>query len=352
MGLIKGMGSVAAALSLVAMSGLVAPAGVSAHATSAVHRVVRKKFVIGVSNVFVNFWREQMVRSVEAESKTAPEAPYIASLKVESANGGVVQQIAQIQDLINAGVNAILIDAQSPTALNGVIAQAYRHHIVVVAFDNVVTSPYAYTVSLNHAAWGRVGAQWLVNAMHRHGNVVMIDGIDGTTANTLRHNAALAVFKHYPKIHVLTSVAGNWDEATEQNDMTNLLASYSDINGVWADGGGWGVIRAYLQAHRKLVPIAGEDTNGYRILMHKYAKAAPMLSVGNPPAIGAVALDVALNVLEGKHVPKHTLVSPPTVMNTRNMKGTYFPRLPIDFTDTWTVRGLHFTLRQLLHQPG
>jgi ribose transport system substrate-binding protein len=302
--------------------------------------------------VFVNFWRQQMVRSIEAEAKSGAEAPYIASLKIESANGGVVQQIAQIQDLINSGANAILIDAQSPTALNNVIAQAHQRHVIVVAFDNVVTSPYAYNVSLNHTAWGTLGAEWLAKTLHYKGNVVLIDGLAGTTANTLRHNAAMAVFKKYPGIHVLASVAGNWDEATEQNDMSNLLASYSDINGVWADGGGWGVLRAYTQAHRPFVPVAGEDSNGFRILMHRYARQVPTFSVGNPPAIGAVALDVAINLLNGKSEPHTLLVTPPTVSSSGSMAGEYFPNLPIDFEATWTIKGLHYTLKQLLSQPG
>ena len=44
-------------------------------------------------------------------------------------------------------MNAIVIDAASPTGLNGIVKQACDRGIVVVSFDNIVTAPCGLTVN-------------------------------------------------------------------------------------------------------------------------------------------------------------------------------------------------------------
>ncbi len=64
-------------------------------------------------------------------------------------------QAAQIQNLTLQGFDATVVNASSPTALNGAIKQACDAGIVVVVFDSSVTEPCAYVVGVDFRWMGR-----------------------------------------------------------------------------------------------------------------------------------------------------------------------------------------------------
>ena len=57
--------------------------------------------------------------------------------------------------MIRSNVNVITMNANSATALNGVINEAKRAKIPVVSFDQRVTDPYAVNVTVDHYTWGQ-----------------------------------------------------------------------------------------------------------------------------------------------------------------------------------------------------
>ena len=68
----------------------------------------------------------------------------------------MTEQAAQIQNLILQGYNAIVINAASPDALNGVVKQACDAGIIVVSFDGIVTEPCAWRIAVDFKKMGEV----------------------------------------------------------------------------------------------------------------------------------------------------------------------------------------------------
>ena len=89
--------------------------------------------------------------------------PFKSQVEGTLFNSGndVSKQSQQVSNLIARRVDAILIDAASPTGLNGIIRQATERGILVVSFDNVVTSPSALKVNADQFHWGVMAAEWL-----------------------------------------------------------------------------------------------------------------------------------------------------------------------------------------------
>ena len=109
---------------------------------------------IALSNSYAgNTWRQQMLKTWDAASKQAIDKHIIAKAKVVNSNNSAPEQASQIQNLILEGWNAIVIDAASPTALNGVIQQACRAQVTVVVFDSLATAPCAYKVAYDYTRW-------------------------------------------------------------------------------------------------------------------------------------------------------------------------------------------------------
>src|ERR1700733_13394883 len=105
-------------------------------------------FRIAFSNsLYGNNWRTEMLNAVGAYVKQPDVATHISEFKIYNAGNDVSQQISQIREMILAGYDAIVINAASPSGLNSVINQAVAQGIVVVSFDNVVTTAKAINVN-------------------------------------------------------------------------------------------------------------------------------------------------------------------------------------------------------------
>src|SRR6516165_10148319 len=113
-----------------------------------------EKYVVGVSNTLVgNGWREEMVCSIKAE---ALASGMVSKIILANRNGGPSEQIADLRNLISAGVNIIIVNPSDRKALDPVIEQATARHIVVVTVDQAVDAPSAYVVTNDQIAYGRL----------------------------------------------------------------------------------------------------------------------------------------------------------------------------------------------------
>ncbi|TDD48234.1 hypothetical protein E1286_15760 [Nonomuraea terrae] len=262
-----------------------------------------RPFTIGLSNGFVGSeWRTQMVEGVQAAFAEYKNEGVVDELVVESADTDVNGQIQQIRNLINRDVDAIIVNPNSETALDAVFREASQQGIEVFAIDQAVTSQDVTNVVIDQAEWARISAEWLAEQVGRGGDIVVVNGIAGHPANEMRWEAAQKVFTD-AGVNVLSVADGNWDQATGQQVMTNLLATYPDVDGVWTqDGMAQGVFRAVQAAGRlDQIKISGEARVGFMRLWNG-ARADGFESVGvvNPPGGAVSALHMAVNVLDGR----------------------------------------------------
>src|SRR6516165_6257771 len=149
--------------------------------TGASQAPAAEQYVVGVSNTLVgNGWREEMVCSIKAEALASGK---VSKVILANRNGGPSEQIADLRNLISAGVNIIIVNPSDRKALDPVIKQATDRHIVVVAVDQAVDAPTAYVLSNDQTAYGREGAEALFKKLGGKGNVVEMRGIDGVPAD-------------------------------------------------------------------------------------------------------------------------------------------------------------------------
>lgn len=289
------------------------------------------KFVIGVSNTLIgNGWREEMICSIKAQAKVSG---VVSKVILANRNGGPPEQIADLRNLISAGVNAIIVNPSSRDALNPVIKQAAAKGIVVVAVDQAVSAPQAYVVSNDQVAYGRLGAEWLFKQLHGEGNVVEMRGIDGVPADADRHKGFEAALKQFPKIKVVATTFTGWALNTTAKQINDLLASGKKIDGVWTSGIDAVVPEAYQTAHKPFVPVVGADNNAFiGQLINLKADGLVGAAVTNPASVGGAGLAVALDVLEHKKEPHVIKLTPQVWPNTtaadiEHLKSVYNPKL-------------------------
>lgn len=263
-------------------------------------------FTVALSNGFIGSeWRTQMIDDFKQVFEEYKEKGLVDKYIVQSAGVDTSKQIAQIRNMIMAGVDAIIINPNSQTALNPVIEEAARAGIIVICVDQEVTSPKALNVVIDQSEWARISARWLVEQLNGEGNIVAINGVAGHPANEDRWEGAKEVFDAAPGINILTDTNADWDQATGQRVMSDLIATYPEIDGVWVqDGMAEGALRAMLASGRKLPVMTGEARVGYLRLWkeQKDKRGFSTIGVVNPPGIAGTGLRVAIHLLQGKEL--------------------------------------------------
>jgi ribose transport system substrate-binding protein len=279
---------------------------------------------IAISNSYIgNDWRTEMIQSVKAYAERPEVKPLIKELYVVSSGTDAAAQIAIIDLMIAAKYDAILIDSASETALNPAIKRAHDAGIVVASFDNVDNSPYSVRVNQDGFQIGKMWADWLVEQLKGEGNVFMVTGVTGVPEDTRRVGGAHSVFDKTPGIKILGEQPGQWANGPAQAVMATALGAYPKIDGVWCEGGDFGVVKAFQDAGKPFVPIAGEAENGFRKLAKE--NNIPIISIGNAPPMAAVALKVVIDMLkDGAEVPQDIILPPPTAKSPDLVDGRDF----------------------------
>ncbi|ARO15946.1 sugar ABC transporter substrate-binding protein (plasmid) [Ketogulonicigenium robustum] len=281
-------------------------------------------FTIGLSNGFVGSeWRTQMIEEAQAAAAAWEEHGVTVNVVVQSGNVDVQGQIGHIRNFMNQGVDAILINPQSPTAFDPVFAQAAEAGILIIATDAEVTSPDAIYVGIDQKDWAAKSAEWLATTLNGEGNIVAINGIAGNPANEARVAGYTEVFANYPGIKILNQANASWDQAQGQQVMQNLLATYPDIDGVWVqDGMADGAWRAIEAAGRTTdIAATGEIRKDF---MERWSELNLTSGASvNPPGVMASALNVAVLRLQGKEFKEDVFTGP-------NGNAIY---IPIPFVD-------------------
>jgi ribose transport system substrate-binding protein len=292
-----------------------------------------EKFKIFLSMSYIgNDWQAEAANMVKAMAAHKDFADKV-DLQVQVAGPNAQRQIQQINAMVQAGAQAIVVYPISPTALNAVVKNACSKGVIIIAYDAAIEEPCAYNVTIDQEEAGRVTAEWLVKKLNGKGNIIAITGVPGTSVDTLRTKAAKEVFAKNPDIKIVAEAVGMWSQAVARTELSKILATHNwnEIDGLWMQVGCYTANAMELEAGKKpeeLLPCAGEGSNGGRIQMlpadakveggdtPPYAPLnAPRISYASPPYSGALALKLAVQKLEGKDIPKLTTLPLPIVTN-------------------------------------
>ncbi|HXT09651.1 MAG TPA: sugar ABC transporter substrate-binding protein [Roseiarcus sp.] len=289
----------------------------------------QKPYQIALSNSYIgNQWRIESINLAKAYAARALKGRVV--LSVTSSGVEVQRQIAVMNDMIARRVDAILVNPASEHGLDAVIAQATARNIPVIAFDHPVSSPDAYRVHVDFAKFGELQAQWLADELHGKGDIIVNRGVAGIGGDKEIYDGSMAVLKKYPGIHVVAEVFGKWDDSVSESEVTKALIAHPKVDGVLNQYGSYGALQAFLNLHRPLVPMSGDDSNGWRVALLKYKdQGLRGISVGDPPSLGAYALKVAVDILDKKKVARDIVVPIPVMTSdTAKVGVNVFPDLP------------------------
>jgi ribose transport system substrate-binding protein len=226
-----------------------------------------------------------------------------------------------ISDMISDKVDAIMINPASDTALDSIIEEACKQGILVVSFDQGVTAPCAHNIGVDYVKLGEIHAQWMADTLGGKGNVVINRGVSGFPADKNLYQGTRNILDKYPNIKVVAEVYGKWDNAVSQQELTKVLTAQPNVDGVLNQYGTYGALQALINLKHPFMPMTGQGENGWRIAMlADKDKGLKGVSAGDPSVIGAYALKVTYDILEGKGPAEKNIAVKAPIVTTEDLK--------------------------------
>ncbi|MEO3802278.1 substrate-binding domain-containing protein [Nonomuraea sp. B1E8] len=179
-----------------------------------------------------------------------------------SANLDVSTQASQVDQYVNAGVDAIMVVPVQADSLGPQVAAAKAKNIPFLAVNAGLDSKdLAGTVLPDDVKAGEQEMQMMADELNGKGNIVVLQGPLGQSGEIDRTKGIQNVLAKYPGIKILAKDTANWKRDEAVNKMKNWLSSFGDkIDGVVAenDDMGLGALQATREAGVK-IPIVGVD---------------------------------------------------------------------------------------------
>jgi D-xylose transport system substrate-binding protein len=258
--------------------------------------------VIGVS--WNNYNEERWAKSDEPAIKAALDAAGASYISTD-AGSSVEQQLADVEQLISQGADALIILAQDGTAILPAVESALAQGIPVIAYDRLIEDPGAFYITFDNVEVGRMQARVIFDLVPE-GNYVFIKGNSAdANADFLRggqQEILQAAIDSGAIVNVGESYTDNWDPAVAQTNMEQFLTqNNNEVDAVVAsnDGMAGGVVAALAaQGLDGVVPVSGQD--GDAAALNRVALGTQAVSVWKDAReLGKAAGEAAVALAQG-----------------------------------------------------
>ncbi|MDQ1923028.1 D-xylose ABC transporter substrate-binding protein [Massilia pseudoviolaceinigra] len=192
-----------------------------------------------------------------------------AKVFVQSADASEQKQIAQIENLISRGVDALVIVPYNATVLNNAIKEAKKANIKVISYDRLVLNADvdAY-ISFDNKAVGEMQAAGVVKVRPK-GNYYLLGGAPTDNNAKMLREGQMAVLQPLVDKGDIKIVGKQWVKDWSPSEALSIVenaltANNNKIDGIVAsnDATAGGAIQAL--ASQKLdgkVPVSGQDSD-------------------------------------------------------------------------------------------
>lgn len=292
---------------------------VASHGEAATPKITKIGFTCHTLN---NPFFVSMVNGIKAGAEAVGQKVVVTAL---SADNDLAKQAQQMDDMIAAGNEVILIDAIDHTGIVPAIRRAKEKGIVVVAVNNSADNADA-TIETDQVQAGFVAGEYVVNRLNGKGNVIIItdDPVSAVVGRVsgfkkaLEGNAGITILSDNQNAKGLRDLG--------YNVMNDLLTAFPNIDAVFCinDPEALGAELAIRQAKRSAemfcVGIDGspEAVSGLKDPNSIFAAT----SAQDPYKMGFDGVKIAWDIMNG-NPPKETYILMPTTLITRDNVGTY-----------------------------
>jgi len=259
-----------------------------------------------------NPWRQVGFKTMQAEVES--HGRHIRQFVHVDAEGKDQKQIADINDLLGKGCDALIVSPNTTATLTPAVEAACRQGLPVIVFDRGVdsTCPVTFINPIGGYGFGHVAAEFIAQRMKPGGKVLALRILPGVDVLETRWSAAKVAFDK-AGVELAGVEFTDGDPARTKKIVNDYIQRYGTIDGVWMDAGAVAVaaVEAFVDAGRPVPPINGEDQLDF--LREWKDKKLTAVAPTYPTYQWRTPIIAALRILGGEPVSSPWKLPQPTI---------------------------------------
>lgn len=267
------------------------------------------KFVIGMSQAnLTEPWRIAMDKEIEGEAKKYKDLKVI----YKDGGGSAEKQKSDINELLNSGVDLLIVSINDSKELQAVVSKAYKEIPVIVLDRAIEGCNYTLYIGPDNKLIGKKAGELVAKLVgDKKTNVIEVQGVLDSAPSLERSQGFRAVIKTHPNIKIEDTVIGEWQRDEVEDDMKVLLKDNKDVDVIFAqnDYMALGAYKAVQSDQLNNVKIVGVDglsgeNGGLDLVSKGILQATFTCSTG-----GKEAVIYAMKILnKSGYVPKKVIL--------------------------------------------
>ena len=263
--------------------------------------------------------------AVEASGNT-----FVAA--IAETQTGVATQVTQIEDLINSGVDALILNPMDSNACITVMEKAKEAGIPVVLVDQGIEAGhedlYVSFISTDNFAAAKVAGEYMAEALGGEGKVIIVRGANGSAAGDDRADGFKAGIEGSGLV-LANEQPGDCTVDVAMQATENMLQADPDISGIFccSDNMIAGILQALDNNDIDVADVCFISFDGaaFGVDFIKEGKLTGTMAQF-PGKIGATAVEVLLSVLNGEKTAadyEKFIDAGTAVYNAGDLEGAY-----------------------------
>jgi galactofuranose transport system substrate-binding protein len=240
----------------------------------------------------------------------------ITQLTTTNANSQFNKQISDVEQMIDSGVQLLVIAPLNSDGWDSVFAKASAKKVPIITIDRKINADpckdYLTFIGSDFAEQGKRAADEMAKAMGNKGKVAILLGSPGNNVTTLRTSGFKEqIAKVAPDIQVVFEQTGNFAREEGQKVTEQLLQSNPDINGIYGENDemALGAITALKGAGKKAGDVKVVSIDGTKGAVQAIVDGWASAVIESNPRFGPLAFETATKFLNGEPVGQDIIIS-------------------------------------------
>ena len=278
------------------------------------------QYVIAFSQcVGSDLWRRTMLEEMKMELSLHPDARLIYS----DANNSSERQVSQVKEMLDKGIDILIISPNEASPLTPVVEQAYNKGIPVIIIDRKISSSsYTAYVGADNYQIGKMAGEYVGSLLAGNGNVIEIMGLPGSSPAIERQKGFSKGLEKFKGIRISAQIYGDWLKPNSEKQLLKFkkALAYTDLifahNDQMASGAKEVLHQLGLEKRIKIIgidalPGAG---GGLQMIDSKVINASMLYPTG-----GKEAISTAFKILGKVSFDKENIL-PSLVIDSSNVQ--------------------------------
>jgi inositol transport system substrate-binding protein len=236
--------------------------------------------------------------------------------------GYAEKQVSQIENFVARNVDAIILNPEDQYGSSPAVDIAVREHKPIIVVNSIVANldkANAYVGSPDVEA-GKIEASEIIRLLNGKGNVVLLQGPYGHSAEIQRTKGIKEVLSKFSDAEIIAQQTGNWDRAQALSVMENWLSAGRKIDAVIAENDemAMGAYKAiYGAGKQKKIFVIGIDAISDALTAVSNGELAGTV-FQDAHGQGSLAVELADQLVKGQKI-KHTNFIPFQLVTKENV---------------------------------